>query len=142
VSLLVVRDHSSGAAHLLCQPVHATTTALASVVSSLQTGGIMEPGQIPAAQVSNQFDSFGKTLDESFGEVFSAVEAADELSSAIICPELLATTNVLVPECFSYAQLANLAVKRKESSNSFSGAGLSSFSKAVICFAVLRTRNH
>jgi len=67
------------------------------------------------------------------GEVFSTMEeAADELSSAVISPELLATTNTLVPECFSYAKLASLAVQRKKMCNSFSGADSSSCSKTGV----------
>jgi len=63
------------------------------------------------------------------GKVFSTVEEADELSSAMVCPEIIVTTNTLVPECFSYAQLANLAVKRKEMCHSFRGADITSCSK-------------
>ena len=63
------------------------------------------------------------------GKVFSTVEEADEISSAMVCPEIIAPANTLVPECFSYAQLANLAVKRKEMCQSFNGADLSFCSK-------------
>jgi len=106
VLLLAVRDCPSREAHPLHQPIGATTTALVRVFSSLLTGSIMDPGK-----------------------VFSTVEEADELSSAMVCPEIIVTTNTLVPECFSYAQLANLAVKRKEMCQNFSGADLSSCSK-------------
>jgi len=103
---LAVRDCLSGEADPLHQPIGATTTALVRVFSSLLTGSIMDPGK-----------------------VFSTVEEADELSSAMVCPEIIVTTNTLVPECFSYAQLANLAVKSKEMSQSFNGADLSFCSK-------------
>jgi len=103
---LAVRDCPSREAHPFHQLIGATTTALVRVFSSLLTGSIME-----------------------LGKVFSTVEEVDELSSAMVCPENIVATNTLIPEYFSYAQLANLAVKRKEMCHSFSGADLSSCSK-------------
>jgi len=74
---LAVRDRPSGEAHPLHQPIGATTTALVRVFSSLLTGSIME-----------------------LGNIFSTVEEAEELSSSMVCPEIIVTTNTLVPECF------------------------------------------